>query len=370
MTAPASAPSLFDVSLLLDVVARRDGRFDGLFVYAVKTTGVYCNPSCPSRSAKPQNMLFFPTAAAAAAAGFGPCRRCRPDTTSETDPDALLVASGCRLLQQGEERLDVPSLAFRLGVSPHRLHQAYKRVLKISPAEYARQARSREFKALLRAGEPIASAAYGAGYSSISQVYGKAVEMMGMTPRTYRNGGAGMRIEYGIAGSDFGYVLAAKTDRGVCAVHFGDTPAELEALLLQEFPTADVVKADDGLHVALEAVLASLNGQKATDLSLDVQGTAFQRRVWDALRAIPFGQTATYAQLAASVGSPKATRAVGGACASNQVAVLIPCHRAVPADGGSGGYRWGRQRKAALLEHERRAAQTQTTHDRSQGGGS
>lgn len=336
----------------LDAISRRDARFDGVFVYGVKTTGIFCRPSCPSRAAKAENMLVFSGPATAGDAGFRACLRCTPEVLDIT-PDVQIVARACELVHDSALLPKVGEIALHCSISQSALVQTFRRVLGITPSQYLGALKHDAFREALRLSEQVTTAVYDAGYGSASRVYEKADAMLGMTPATYRRGGAGQRIDVGIAESDFGYVLAARTMRGICAVQLGDSPEALLDDLRSEFPAADVVESHDALTPTLDALLQALDGKRVEGLALDVQGTAFQRRVWEALQAIPYGETFTYAEVAEAIGKPTAARAVARACAANQVALVVPCHRVVPANGGSGGYRWGPARKAAILAHER-----------------
>ncbi len=339
----------------LDAISRRDARFDGVFVYGVKTTRIFCRPSCPSRTAKPENTLVFSGPAAAAGAGFRACLRCAPDAAGVASPDVQIVARACELVHDSGGQPRVGEIARRCSISHSALVQTFRRVLGITPSQYIAAWKQDAFRAALRVGEPVTTAVYGAGYGSASRVYENADNTLGMTPGHYRQGGTGQRIDVGIAPSDFGFVLAARTARGICAVHLGDSRETLLRSIRSEFPQADVVESNHALTSTLDSLLQALDGTPTEGLALDIQGTAFQRRVWEALQAIPYAETSTYAQVAEAIGKPLAARAVARACAANRVALIVPCHRVVPASGGSGGYRWGSARKAAILDHERSA---------------
>ena len=265
-----------------------------------------------------------------------------------------LVRAACRYIDQLDgERLTLSSLAAAVNASPWHLQRLFKRIVGVSPREYADAKRADRFRAVLRDGESIAGATYDAGYGSSSRVYERAHLQLGMTPASYAKGGEGARINYTVVPSQLGFLLVAATARGVCFVSLGDSEGALEGILRQEFPSADIVRDDAAIAPALETLLAYLEGQTPhIDLPLDVRATAFQRRVWQELLAIPAGETRSYADIAAAIGNPKSQRAVGRACASNPVALVVPCHRALREDGGLGGYRWGPERKEALLNHE------------------
>jgi AraC family transcriptional regulator of adaptative response/methylated-DNA-[protein]-cysteine methyltransferase len=353
----ASAAGPLDDESAWKAVLARDERSDGRFVYAVTSTGVYCRPSCPSRRPRPDGVRFFATAEKAERAGFRPCRRCRP---REAPAAVLLVRRACEILDSrfaegpfGPTRLE--ALARAVGASPFHLQRTFKRVTGISPREYAAGRRAARFRARLAAGDPIASATYEAGFGSPSRAYERASDELGMTPASYRRGGPGVAIRYATARCSLGRLLVAATARGVAAVALGDDDATLVAGLVREYPRAEVARAPDGdLARWLEALLAHLDGVRPLEsLPLDVRATAFQRRVWSELRRIPSGEVRSYGEVAAAIGRPEAARAVAGACAGNPVALAVPCHRVVRSDGGLGGYRWGSERKRALLELER-----------------
>jgi AraC family transcriptional regulator of adaptative response/methylated-DNA-[protein]-cysteine methyltransferase len=343
-------------------VVSRDRAQDGRFVFAVRTTGVYCRPSCPARRPNRENVAFFAAPVDAEEAGFRACRRCRPrELGSRTAPSperAALVRRVCALLDQGSEPgWRLPELARAAGVSPRHLLRTFKAVLGVTPGQYAAARRLAAFKHRLRKGDSVTGALYEVGFGSSSRLYEDVQGRLGMTPATYRRGGRGMSIVYTIAASALGRVLVAATERGVAAVSLGDSERELESSLRAEYPAAEIRRDDGGLDRWVSLVLAHLGAEAAReDLPLDVQATAFQHRVWRELRAIPRGQTRSYSEVARRLGQPGAARAVARACASNRVALVVPCHRVVEAGGGLGGYRWGVERKRALLAGEREAA--------------
>lgn len=339
-------------------VRARDRRFDGAFVFGVRSTGIYCRPSCPARRPLRRNVVFFIVAEAAEGAGFRSCRRCRPREASPRDREAARVRAVCRRIEaSADSRLSLASLSAEVGWGPHHLQRTFKRIVGVSPRQYADGLRLRSLRERLRKGDPVTTAIYDAGYGSSSRVYERAPDRLGMTPATYRRGGRGMRLAYAIAPSALGRLLVAATERGVSAVRLGSSEAELVDSLRAEFPAADLVRDDAGVGSWLNAVLQRVEGGPPhADLPLDIRGTAFQQRVWDALRAIPPGEVRSYGEVARSIGAPKAARAVARACATNPVALVIPCHRVVPGSGGTGGYRWGAERKVALLDREKRAA--------------
>jgi len=330
-------------------VAERDPRAEGRFVYAVRTTRVYCRPTCPSRRPLPRNVVFFDAVGQARAAGYRACRRCQPDGEAA---EAAAVAQVRRLLDEAESPLTLAALGEAAGYSPTHLQKLFKRVVGVSPHRYAATARAERLRADLRAGLPVTEAGYAAGYGSSRAVYQGAREVMGMTPGAYRRGGAGQTIRYVCFSTPVGAALLAATERGVCALRFGE-PAALLAELYLEFPRAALHADEHGLGPYVDATQQLLAGAPwPAGLGLDPQGTAFQRRVWEALRQIPRGVTRTYGEVASAIGQPAAVRAVGSACAKNPLAVVTPCHRVVAAGGRLGGYRWGTERKQALLAME------------------
>jgi len=342
-----------------DAVLTRDRAADVRFVYAVTSTGVYCRPSCASRRPRRDRVLFFATPAAAREAGFRACKRCKPDETNASDPWVEKVRRACVYLANvdGHPSLaSLASLARRLGGgSPYHLQRNFKRLVGVTPRAYAEACRLRSVKRRLRQGGDVTAAMFDAGYGSSSRFYERAVPKLGMAPSVYRRGGAGMRIGYTIVDSPLGRLLVAATSRGVCAIAMGSSDAELARGLAREYPSATIDRDAGELGDWSRCVLAHIEGkQPRLDLPLDVQATAFQWQVWQALAAIPYGETRTYGEVAKSIGRPHASRAVARACATNPVALAIPCHRVVPGAGGEGGYRWGTARKKTLLAAERR----------------
>lgn len=337
---------------LWQAVLARDRRFDERFVYAVRSTGIYCRPSCPSRRPKRAVVEFFAGPSAAERAGFRSCRRCRPQEPVG-DPGLARVRGICRHI---EENLDGPltlaHLGRQAGLSPHHLQRTFKAIMGISPRQYADGCRLAALKASLQKGDPVAHATFDAGYGSSSRLYERAAKQLGMTPAVYRRGGRGMQLAYAIRDSPLGRLLVAASGRGVSAVSLGDSDARLESALRKEYPRAELHRDDAGLGESVGVVLKGLQGRPHPELPLDIRATAFQRRVWQELCRIPRGETRSYGEIARLVGRPKGARAVARACATNPVSVLIPCHRVVPAGGGVGGYRWGHERKMALLEAE------------------
>ncbi len=344
-------------------VIDRNRTYDDRFVYAVRSTGIFCRPSCPSRRPRREQVTFFAAATDAQAAGYRPCRRCQPDRAAPKELNLALVQEICTYL--AEPREQTPTLAelgARFGLSPYHLQRTFKRIVGVTPRQYAAEQRLARFKSELKGGAQVTEALYHAGFQSSSAAYSDAAGQLGMTPVQYRRSGQAMRIAYAVAPCRLGWLLVAATERGICAVRLGDSEAELVQALIAEFAAADLRGEEAGLSGWLGIVLAYLDGQQShLDLPLDVRATAFQRRVWEALRAIPYGSTRSYSQVAAAIGQPTAVRAVAHACATNPAALVIPCHRVIRTDGDLGGYRWGLERKRALLAQEaQRAANSNT----------
>jgi len=334
----------------------RDARQDGRFVFAVRTTGIYCRPSCPSRRPRRDSVEFFSDPRQAERAGYRACLRCKP---TEISAQARSVMRARQLLDEAEGLLTLAELSKRVGVSPFHLQRLFKRATGLSPREYQSARRIQQVKHGLRKGDDVTTALYDAGFGSPSRLYEKANQQLGMTPGAYRRGGAGMNVQYAIVPSPLGRLLVAATVRGLCAVRFGESALELERELREEFRAAEIQRDDSALRPYLQPMLANLRGENVTiDLPLDVRATAFQKRVWDALREIPAGETRSYSQVARAIGDPNSVRAVAKACASNPVALAVPCHRVVRSDGELAGYRWGINRKKRLLAQERRVAST------------
>jgi AraC family transcriptional regulator of adaptative response/methylated-DNA-[protein]-cysteine methyltransferase len=350
----ATVISTLDATRRWRIVLARDRRYDGAFVYAVRSTGIYCRPSCPSRRPRRPLVEFFPIPEAAEAAGFRACRRCRPSVAPAPDPAVAVVRDLCRAIDaQPEGPADLASLGRRAGLSSHQVLRAFRRVLGVSPREYRDARRLRRLKSSLKEHRHVSPAIYEAGYGSSSRVYERAATALGMTPATYGRGGRGAAIRYAVVDSPLGTLLVAATDRGVCRISLGDAATPLERDLRREYPDADI-RADAGpLTEWVNTILRHLEGREPhLDLPLDIRATAFQRRVWRELQRIPYGETRSYREVARRIGRPTATRAVARACATNPTALVIPCHRVVREDGNVGGYRWGPDRKKTLLERE------------------
>ncbi len=342
---------MIDTNTAWQAVLERDRRFDGKFVFAVRSTGVYCRPSCPARRPRQTNVRFYDDPNGAEREGFRPCRRCTP----RGDAPAAAMARRARTILDGvaakTETITLDALARRLGVSPHHLQRVFKREVGASPKEYLAARRNERLRRELKEGRSVTDAIYESGFGSSSRAYEQP--HLGMSPGRYRAGGEGVHIRYTITPTSVGPALVAATERGLCAVSLGD---DVERELAAEFPNATLERADgdDSLATLVREVVARIDGEASTrELPLDLKATSFQLRVWNALRKIPHGETRTYSEVAAEIGAPTAGRAVAGACARNRLAVVIPCHRVVRADGNVGGYRWGVGRKKKLLATER-----------------
>jgi AraC family transcriptional regulator, regulatory protein of adaptative response / methylated-DNA-[protein]-cysteine methyltransferase len=341
-------------------VLARDRAADGSFVFAVRSTGVYCRPSCPARRPRRDRVQFFRGPRDAADAGYRPCRRCRPDGSGGGDDGAALVQRACRYIEAHlDEQMSLRTLGVAMGRRPGLLRRLFAQILGISAKRYADACRLDVVKARLRAQTAVTHAMYDAGYGSSSRLYGRAARRLGMTPAVYRRGGVGLTIRFATAATPLGRLLVGETERGVCAVSLGDSDADQVAALRAEYPAAELFREDRALAPAVDRILAYLNGARPRiDLPLDIRATAFQGRVWDALRGIPYGATCSYGEVARAIGAPAAVRAVARACATNPVSLIIPCHRVIRRNGDTGGYRWGAQRKRALLARERDASAT------------
>jgi AraC family transcriptional regulator of adaptative response/methylated-DNA-[protein]-cysteine methyltransferase len=336
-------------------VMARDTASDGQFVYSVKSTGVYCRPSCAARLANPANVRFHLTPAAARTEGFRACKRCKPDLGCEA-PHAAKVAEAARRIAASEETPSLTSLAARAGLSPHHFHRVFKTITGLTPKEYAAAHRGEKVRDGLRQSASVTQAIYDAGYNSGSRFYEKSKSLLGMTPTRYRAGGADEEIRFAIAETSLGALLVAASEKGVCAILMGDSPEKLLQDLQDRFTRARLVGGDAKFEKLVAKVVGLVERpRKDLDLPLDIRGTAFQQRVWKALTAIPAGKTASYADIAKKIGKPNAVRAVAQACAANSLAIVIPCHRVVKTDGGLSGYRWGVARKKELLAREEAA---------------
>jgi AraC family transcriptional regulator, regulatory protein of adaptative response / methylated-DNA-[protein]-cysteine methyltransferase len=330
----------------------RDARADGTFVLAVRSTRIYCRPSCPARRPLRRNVVFFRTGEEAEKQGFRACRRCRPNEVA--GPVALVERASRQLAESTEEGVRFGAIASKLGTTPATLRRAFLQVTGLRPREVAETLRMARFKKMLREGKRIADALYETGYGSSSRVYERSNAQLGMTPATYQKGGKNMKIGYSIAKSALGKVLVAATERGVSAVYLGDAEAKLIQELRDEYPRAEISPAAGSFHRWVKEIVLRVEGKPPRmELPLDLQATAFQRRVWQELQRIPRGATRTYSQVARALGNPKAVRAVARACATNPVSIVVPCHRVIREDGALAGYRWGLSRKEQLLAQER-----------------
>jgi AraC family transcriptional regulator, regulatory protein of adaptative response / methylated-DNA-[protein]-cysteine methyltransferase len=337
-------------------VEERDASMSGCFVYAVASTKIFCRPNCGSRRALRRNVEFFATPGDAVAAGYRPCRRCRPEETRESDPTVAAVIDVCRRLEVANDS-SLGSIATELGYSERHLRRRFHEIIGVSAGVYARAYKTERVKASLRGGAPVTNAVFDAGYGSVRAFYEHSAPTLGMTPLRYRAGGIGEHIKFTSIETALGWVIAARTSRGVCSIRVGDDEEPLVKGLMAEFSNASIERDDDALSDVADVLAGAIRGQRdATALPVDVAGTAFQLRVWEALRAIPLGETRTYSQVAEEIGAPTAVRAVASACAANEAALAIPCHRVVRKDGSMGGYRWGVEVKEKILEAERRGA--------------
>jgi AraC family transcriptional regulator, regulatory protein of adaptative response / methylated-DNA-[protein]-cysteine methyltransferase len=342
-----------------EAVVARDGSFAGQFYIAVKTTGVYCRPGCPARLPKRANVLFFDTRDEAERAGFRPCKRCKPGEASLGELHAEKVAQACRLIEAAEEAPKLDALAETVGLSPYHFHRIFKQAVGVTPKAYAVAHRNKRVRAGLGTSDTVTEAIYDAGYNSNGRFYANASEVLGMAPTDFREGGAGQEIRFAIPECSLGPILIAASEKGVCAILFGDDPEALRRDLQDQFPRARLIGGDKSFQELTAKVVAFVEAPgEALDLPLDIRGTAFQHRVWDALRRIPVGSTASYAEIARKIGAPKAVRAVARACATNRIAVAIPCHRVIGSDGSLTGYRGGIERKRALLAKEAKETKT------------
>jgi AraC family transcriptional regulator, regulatory protein of adaptative response / methylated-DNA-[protein]-cysteine methyltransferase len=348
---------MLDFDQCWTALERRDGAAAGNFLYGVRTTGVYCRPGCTSRLPLRGNTMFFETQVAAEAAGLRPCKRCRPTDGSAASRHVAAVERACALLRNSDTPPTLAELADAAGVSRFHFHRVFKQITGATPRDYARTHRLGRFAEKLDAGQPVTEAIYASGFGSSSRAYEAAPAGLGMTPGTRRRGGSGQMIRFVTVETPLGWALVAATDRGICMTALGDDHESLVAALRQRFPAAAAIAEDAELKEWADRIVRFITApDQNLDLPLDIQGTAFQARVWRALQKIPLGKTASYTEIAAALGQPRAVRAVAQACAANKLALLVPCHRVIRSDGDLGGYRWGLERKRELLARERAAA--------------
>ena len=336
-----------------EALVRRDLNANRAFVYGVLTTFIFCRPACPSRLPKYENVRFFDTCKQAEQAGFRPCKRCHPASEAGHDSLSVAIIKACHIIETREEHVPLKNLADEVGLSPFHFQRLFKKNVGVTPKQYAMEIRLKQVRSGLQREATVTEAIYVAGFASSSRFYENAEAVLGMKPSEYRQGAAGINIRFAVEKSPLGWVLIAATAKGICTIELGDDPDILVNQLREQFSKAKIIDKDEPFRTRVKQILAHLeNPQRRLDLPLDIQGTAFQRLVWTALREIPTGSTASYADIAAKIGRPTAARAVARACASNKIAVAIPCHRVVRRDGRLGGYRWGIERKRAVLERE------------------
>ena len=334
-------------------VCANDPAADGIFYYAVTTTGIYCRPSCRSKLPNQENVEFFPTPEHAQRAGYRPCKRCKPAAVSKTIETEEKIIRACRIIEESQVSIKLEELAARVHLSPYHFHRLFKKIIGITPKQYASRHRSERFQQQLRKSLSVTDAIYSSGYGSSGSAYDAKRDQLAMWPKAYRRGAAGITIHYGITTCFLGWVIVAATERGICAVEFSDEPAALTEQLQKRFPRAQLEKGDSSFQTLIKEVVDFIESpQERFHIPLDIQGTAFQQHVWEMLRQIKPGETMSYGEVAARLGKPKASRAVASACSANPLAVVIPCHRVISKTGKPGGYRWGAERKKKLLESE------------------
>ena len=350
---PARAKAALSDQARWAAVVARDKAFDGKFYTAVATTGIYCRPSCPARRPRRENVHFYATCAEAEAAGFRPCKRCKPDAPSTPSEHAARIARACRLIEQAEETPKLAALAATVGLSPYHFHRVFKAATGVTPKAYATAHRHKRMRTNLQRSQSVTHAIYESGFNSSGRFYADSSQALGMTPSAFRNGGTHAVLRYALGTCSLGPILVAASDKGVAAILIGEEPDTLLRDLRHRFPRAELIGGDKSFGALVRRVVAMVEAPATSlDLPLDVRGTAFQQRVWAALRAIPPGSTATYGEIARRIGKPQSARAVGAACGANPIAVAIPCHRVVGSDGALTGYRWGVAIKRTLLERE------------------
>jgi AraC family transcriptional regulator, regulatory protein of adaptative response / methylated-DNA-[protein]-cysteine methyltransferase len=340
-------------AIFLNAIEQRDEAFDGRFVYGVKSTGIYCRPSCGSRKPKRENLELFNLPELARQAGYRACKRCYPDEAKIVDPLLGKIQAICHYIEHHVEAVSLENLSKAFALSPSHLQRTFTNIVGVSPQAYAEAQRMNKIKTALQQGDDISGSVYEAGYESASRLYSKAKKELGMTPKTYKQKGKDTLIAYTVTDSLLGKLLVAATEKGICAVRLADTEQELVETLEQEFSNADLRRDDTELANYVKAILANLEGKLPhLDLPIDVKATAFQKRVWQELQKIPYGETRSYSDVAKAIGQPSVVRAVATACASNSVGIVIPCHRVIGANGSLSGYRWGVERKRELLKRE------------------
>lgn len=345
-----------------EAIKRRDRAADGAFYYSVRTTGVYCRPSCAARRPRRENVRFHATWADAERAGLRPCKRCRPNESALGEQRASAVAKACRMIEEADEMPSLDALAEAAGMSRFHFHRVFKALTGVTPKAYGDAHRRARVREELTRSATVTEAIYGAGFSSSGRFYETASDVLGMTPTAFRAGGSGTTIRFAVGECSLGAILVAATEKGVCAIQFGNDPDALVRDLQERFPKARLIGGDESFERVVAKVVGFVEAPShGLDLPLHVRGTAFQQRVWQALRQIPAGSTASYGEIAARIGRPRAVRAVGQACGSNPVAIAIPCHRVVRTDGALSGYRWGVERKRALLDREAASADSEKT---------
>ncbi|MBS9719722.1 bifunctional DNA-binding transcriptional regulator/O6-methylguanine-DNA methyltransferase Ada [Tianweitania sp. BSSL-BM11] len=352
---PHSSHTAFDplADLRWKAVLDRDAALDDHFFYAVLTTGIFCRPSCPSRRAKPENVRFFATAEEAMEARFRPCLRCKPQAASAKRTQAQRIVEACKQIDVADDLPQLDTLASAAGLSPFHFHRLFKQHTGLTPRAYGAARQAEKLRSALGQGNDVTRAIYEAGFNASSRAYDQADGVLGMTPGAYKKGGTNARIHFAIGECTLGHILVAQSQKGLCAILLGDEPEILLQDLQNRFPKAELIGADPAFEETVATVVGFVEAPRiGLDLPLDIQGTAFQERVWQTLRSIPVGTTVSYAELAERIGQPSAVRAVAGACAANALAVAIPCHRVVRTDGSLSGYRWGLERKRDLLERE------------------
>ena len=337
-------------------VCENNSEADGLFYYAVITTGIYCRPSCRSRLPHRDNVEYFLSCDDAERAGYRACKRCQPTAVSKAEETEQKIIRACRIIEESETTIPLDFLASQVNLSPYHFHRLFKKIVGITPKQYASRHQSQRFQTHLRKSPSVTDAIYSSGYGSSGSVYDKRRDQLAMKPGDYRKGGTGVTISYGVAKCFLGWVLVAATGRGICAIEFGDDGETLPEQVQARFPNAQLQKADSGFNATIREVVEFIESPRDTfDVPLDIQGTAFQQQVWQILRQIKPGETVSYSEVAERLGKPKAARAVATACASNPLAAVVPCHRVVQKSGKAGGYRWGNERKKRLLESEQEA---------------